>query len=216
LVQQNSENLIWVGLTGGLGTGKSTVAELLRSKGFSVADADQLAKEAVSPGSQGLQKLVERYGEKILNARQELDRKALADVVFQHPSERQFVESVIHPFVQKSVGELKDQWQRQGQKLAFYDVPLLFEKNLNPQFDAVVVVSAPMELQIPRLKQRTGWSEAEIKMRMESQLPLELKVKAADFVLENSATKKDLSLKIDELISKLRNWKRKTETSKEP
>ncbi|MCE3010843.1 MAG: dephospho-CoA kinase [Proteobacteria bacterium] len=216
MVQQNSENLIWVGLTGGLGTGKSTVAELLRSKGFSVADADQLAKEAVSPGSQGLQKLVERYGEKILNARQELDRKALADVVFQHPSERQFVESVIHPFVQKSVGELKDQWQRQGQKLAFYDVPLLFEKNLNPQFDAVVVVSAPMELQIPRLKQRTGWSEAEIKMRMESQLPLELKVKAADFVLENSATKKDLSLKIDELISKLRNWKRKTETSKEP
>jgi len=209
LVQQNSEKLIWVGLTGGLGTGKSTVAELLKSKGYSIADADQLAKEAVAPGSSGLNSLVQKYGQKILNSNQELDRKVLAAIIFSQPQEKDFVESVIHPFVQQRVQQYREQWQAEGQPVAFYDVPLLFEKNLKSQFDLVVVVAAPQELQIPRLKQRTGWSESEIKMRLESQWPLNLKIQGADFVLHNEGSKEELSQKIDELLPKLRNWKAK-------
>src|SRR5688572_21949397 len=139
----------WIGLTGGIGSGKSTVAKALRSKAFTVIDADEMARRAVEPKSQGLDEIVQAFGQKILKPDGSLDRKSLGMMVFSDPSQLEKLEKIIHPHIQALVKAERARLSGKG-GLLFYDIPLLYEKSMESQFDSVVVVDCPLELRIQR------------------------------------------------------------------
>lgn len=176
----------WIGLTGGIATGKSTVSEMLRRQSYEVVDADAEARLVVGPGTEGLSKLVQEFGKQILNSDQTLDRAQLAQIVFKNPAAKNKLEEITHPLIQNEVAKKKKLLEMQGAAMAFYDVPLLFEKKLQSQFDAVVLVYCPRSLQIERMKKRNAWSENEILLRLDSQIDIEVKKGMADFVIDNS------------------------------
>lgn len=192
----------WIGLTGGIATGKSTVSELLRHRGQVVADADAYAKDALRLGTDEFQKTIQAFGPGIVKDG-EIDRQKLAQLVFQDETKKNALEKIIHPFVQKKVSELRNKWENEGRRFAFYDVPLLFEKNLVPQFDAIVMVTAREQLQTSRMKLRNKWSDSEIEARLQNQLPLSHKVKNSHHVIDNSGSLEELETKVDQLLIKL-------------
>ena len=193
----------WIGLTGGLGTGKSTVAKILREQGFPVFDADEVAKAVVRAGTPGLKLVVKEFGQDYLNRDGELNRSKLAQLVFSKPETLLKLEAIIHPLVQEEVQKLRDHHKSQGHKIAFYDVPLLFEKKLKG-FDAVVVVTASPENQRERLLARNSWSDEEIQRRLRNQVPLAEKIDQADYVINNDGTVEELKAAVTDLLKKLR------------
>lgn len=197
----------WIGLTGGIATGKSTVSNLLRDRGYKVLDADEEARLAVRPGSPALKELVEVLGNKILNPDQSLNRSTLAGLIFGDRQLLNRVESIIHPRVQESVAAQRHELSRQGEKIAFYDVPLLFEKNLEPQFDSVVLVYCPRTMQIERIKRRNQWTDSEIALRLSSQIDIEEKKKRSSWVISNIAGFPELEEQVDSFLKKLLNQK---------
>lgn len=142
-----------VGLTGGIGSGKSTVAQALRAEGAVLADADVIAREVVELGSRGLKALVDAFGESILAASGDLDRGRLAAVIFSDDDARRTLESITHPLIAARAEEILASAPAGG--LAVYDVPLLVEAGLADQFDAVIIVDAPIEVRLERLEGRS-------------------------------------------------------------
>lgn len=192
----------WVGLTGGLGSGKSTVASILRTKGWPVIDADQIARQVLDPGTEGLTKVLQVFGPDLLLPNGELNRAELGRRVFGFPEKLLKLESIIHPRVQAEVQKQKQQLSQLGFKMAFYDVPLLFEKKLSG-FDAVVVVNAPPDVVRERLRKRNGWSEEEIDARLGAQIPLTKKTASADHVIQNTGSLHDLEAEVDRVLADL-------------
>lgn len=193
----------WIGLTGGMGTGKSTVAKRLRDLGFLVLDADQLAREVVNPRSSAWTKVVNHFGAEILNPDQTINRVQLAQIVFQNAESLKNLEEIIHPEIKMRVRELKLAAQKNGAMIAFYDVPLLFEKGMEQEFDQVVVVTCPLDLQLKRILERDNLKAPDVLLRLKQQLSLEEKTKRAHYVLENSGSLEDLYQKIDHLLKQL-------------
>lgn len=176
--------MVWIGITGGLGSGKSTVAEIFAELGFPVLVADQISRLAVGRGSEGLRAVAQAFGpEFVIDG--ELDRKKMAAAVFKEAKQLALLESIIHPRIRAMVQEKKGELQAAGHKVAFYDVPLLFEKKMVRDFDAVIVVNASEDLCIRRAVARDGLSVEQVSARMAQQLPLIEKVKLADWVIEN-------------------------------
>lgn len=198
---------LWVGLTGGIATGKSTVSSYLAKRGIPVVDADQLAQEAVAAGSEGLKQIVSQFGADFLDEKAELNRKKMAQLVFSNPEALKKIESIIHPLVQSRVQQLRSQYEKTGAPLIFYDVPLLFEKNLQDQFDKVVVVASDTEQQIQRMKDRNGWSLEQVQARLKNQLPLAEKIRQADFVLQNNSDVLSLYQQVDQMLQKIQSSK---------
>ena len=194
----------WIGLTGGIGTGKSTVAEMIRSQGYPVIDADQMARAAVAMGTPGYQAMVQLLGAQILDDKGEIQRKKVAALIFTDPQLRGQLERIVHPIVQARVRQTREEHERAGVALAFYDVPLLFENKLKPQFDAVIVVNCSPEAQLKRLMNRSSLTEDEARVRIDAQLPLKEKVQAADFVINNEGTRAELEPQVREVLAKLR------------
>lgn len=192
----------WIGLTGGLASGKSTVARLLRTKGYPVIDADELAKSAVAPGSPGLQSVLREFGSDLLRPDGSLDRRELGRRVFGKPDQLAKLEALIHPAVQAETAARRKAFASQGFRLAFYDVPLLYEKNLTG-FDAVVVVTAPLDVQKARLRARDGLADEEIVKRLASQLSMAEKEARADHVLRNDGDLAFLERQVDDLTKVL-------------
>lgn len=193
----------WVGLTGGLGTGKSTVSRLLMSHGIPVLDADRVAKQVIEPGTPGYDQVVQVFGPDLKAADGSLDRVKLAQRVFGVPSELEKLERIIHPLVQAEIRHQKQWLEDQGTLWAVYDVPLLFEKNLMGQFDYIIVVTTTPEQQMERVKARNGWNEDEIKKRLASQKPLKDKELGAHHVLQNNADLPQLEKKVETLVQML-------------
>lgn len=193
----------WIGLTGGLGSGKSTVAEILRRRGLVVIDADEMAKLAVSPGNPCLDQIKSRFGSQIFKTDGSLDRAKLADIVFQDSAKLAALEAIVHPEVRRLTSRERSRIAAGGAKLAFYDVPLLFEKNMQDQFDAVVVVSASEEAQVARAMKRDRASRDKVYARLNAQLPLTEKVRLANYVLRNDGSVADLEQQVDELLTRL-------------
>jgi dephospho-CoA kinase len=162
------------GLTGGLGSGKSTVAAHLRARGVPVIDADALAHEVVSPGSEGLEEVLEAFGPSMLQDGA-LDRQRLASLVFSDPEALRRLEAITHPRIQRRRTELLRELEASGEPLACYEVPLLYEKHLDAELRPVVVVSVPEALQVSRARARDGTSEPQVRARLAAQLPLEYK-----------------------------------------
>ena len=175
------------GLTGGLGSGKSTVAARLRQRGVPVIDADALAREVVAPGSPGLAEVVAAFGADVLREG-ELDRARVASIVFSDAAARQRLEAITHPRIQALRDARLAELAASGEPLACYEVPLLFERGLERSLQPVVVVSVPEAIQIERARRRDQASEAMVRARLAAQLPLADKTARADYVIDNAGT----------------------------
>jgi dephospho-CoA kinase len=193
-----------VGLTGGIASGKTTFAGVLRARGVPVVDADALARAAVAPGAPALGEIARAFGPGVLAADGTLDRKALAAVVFADPAARRRLEAITHPAVRRGMAEETARLAAAGHPLAFYDTPLLYEVGLEGALDSVVVVWAPRDVQRARLAARDGLSGAEAEARLAAQLPIDEKAARADFVVENVGAPADLDAKADRLLADLR------------
>ncbi len=193
--------MLWIGLTGGLASGKSTVTRILREKDIAVICADELARLAVSPGSLGLRQVLSDFGPDVLNTSGELDRKKLGQKVFKDKKSLLKLEGIIHPIVRQLGLEQRREYEASGRKMAFYDVPLLFEKNMQNLFDKIVLVSTNPENQIARAILRDGLSENEIRSRLQNQLPMSQKINLADFIIENNSTLEDLKKAVELMLA---------------
>lgn len=180
--------IVVFGLTGGIGSGKSTVARHWRGRGLPVIDADELARDAVAPGSDGLREIAAAFGPDVLHGDGSLDRARLAQLVFGSPSELTRLEAITHPRVRALARERVRALEDSGEPLACYEVPLLYEVGLEREYAPVVVVSVPEALQLERAVARDVTSAERIQRRMAAQLPLAEKVQRADFVIDNSGS----------------------------
>lgn len=176
------------GLTGGIGSGKSAVARYLRERGLPVVDADQLARLAVVPGSAGLAGIVEAFGREVLTASGELDRAGLSQRVFSNAEARRTLDGIVHPVVRDLAAARFAELASQGEPLACYEVPLLYEVGLDKTYTPVIVVSAPGALRRSRLAARDELSPEQVEARIAAQMPLAEKILRADYVLENDGS----------------------------
>ena len=191
------------GLTGGIGSGKSTVAERLRARGMPVVNADDLARVAVAPGSVGLSRVADYFGPSVLTATGELDRAELGKIVFSDPEARRTLDSIIHPIVRQLAAERFREIGERGEPLACYEVPLLYEVGLDRTYHPVLVVSAPLALREQRIAQRDGFDARQIAARIAAQMPLEEKVRRADYVIDNTGTPEELVEGTDAVLTAL-------------
>jgi dephospho-CoA kinase len=197
--------MILVGLTGGVATGKSTVAEMFKQCGAVVIDADQLARDVVEPGKPAWREIVKTFGKTILNPDRSLNRQALGAIVFRHPAKRRAIEAIIHPRVAREQVRLTREAVRQDpQSVVIYDVPLLFEAGIDKRVDHTIVVTADRNTQIARLKKRNDLSRPEALRRIRSQMPLAKKVRRADHVLNGTLPRPALRKQVGQLLNRLR------------
>lgn len=193
----------WIGLTGGIGSGKSTVATILRAMGFVVIDADEMARLAVRPGSEVLRKVVQVFGPDVVTEDGSLNRKIVGERVFRDSNLLQELEKIVHPRVQELTQAKRAELAAAGVAMAFYDVPLLYEKKLESQFDAVVVVSSNEEQQINRVMARNSVSREEVQRRIAVQMRLEEKMKRTSFVIYNDRDLPHLRAQVEAIVKKL-------------
>ncbi|MBX7084715.1 MAG: dephospho-CoA kinase [Nannocystaceae bacterium] len=190
------------GLTGGIGSGKSAVADLLEQYGVPVVSADELARVVVAKGSEGLARVVEAFGPEVLDERQELDRRKMASLVFNDPAKRQLLESILHPRIRERYEQVLDALEKSGHGVAVYEVPLLFEKNLQADMHAVILVTADESVRVARVCARDGVTEAEVRARMAVQLPEELKRRRADYVIVNDGSYDELRREVEFMLAR--------------
>ena len=194
--------MLLVGLTGGIGSGKSTVARLLKKRGAVVFDADLLAREAVEPGTPGHAAVIERFGADVLAPGGELDREALASIVFADPAARRDLEQIVHPEVRRLFAEGSEAY-RDTDRVVVFSAPLLVETGMHTAFEVLVVVSATVATQIERLMRQRGMSEPSIRARIDAQAPLEDKAAAADFLVDNEGSLDELESQVEQLWNDL-------------
>jgi dephospho-CoA kinase len=188
------------GLTGGIGSGKSTVAARFRARGLPVIDADQLAREAVLPGTPALEEIERDFGSEVLEVTGTLDRKKLAALVFGDERARHKLNAITHPRVRELALQRVDELERAGEPLVCYEVPLLIESGLGDALRPLVVVSVPESLQIARSMARDQSTEAEALARIRAQIPLAEKVELADHVIDNSGARDETDAQADAVL----------------
>lgn len=186
------DSMLWIGITGSMGSGKSTVSAILRQIGYTVLDADAVVRRALSPGSPAETEVLKTFGESVRGEDGHLDRRALGRVVFPDAVLLEKLEWILHPRVREEVAREKAALAAAGARVAFYDVPLLFEKKMESTFDHVIVVSSTPALRLQRLQKRTGMTVAEIEERWSRQLPAQLKETLASYVVKNNGSLEDL------------------------
>jgi dephospho-CoA kinase len=192
-----------VALTGGIATGKSSVAREFAALGVPVVDADVLAREAVEPGTPGFEAIVARFGHDVLDAEGGLDRHALGARVFADQSERRALEAIVHPRVYGAIERWFADRAAEGAHVAVADIPLLFETGRASDFDRVVVAVCPPEQQLERLTRRDGLSDQQARQRIEAQWPLARKVAQADEVIDTGRTREDTRAQVRALAARL-------------
>jgi dephospho-CoA kinase len=195
--------MLLVGLTGNIGSGKSTVDQLLSERGATIIDADVLARRAVEVGTPAYAAIVERWGTSILAADGSIDRAALRRIVFSEPAELEQLNAMVHPEVERMRAALVEQARQRGDRLVVCDVPLLFERRLTDGYDRIVLVDAPRPVRLERLVRERGLRETEAMEMIVAQMPAELKRARADFVIDNVGTLTQLDQRVTEVWSAL-------------
>ena len=196
----NKQTPFVVGLTGGIGSGKSAATDIFASLGIDIVDADEVARDVVAVGSQGLLQIAEHFGEHILLEDGSLDRVALREKVFANPDEKTWLNGLLHPLIRSRMQQLI---MESTSPYCILSVPLLVENKLTEMCNQVVVVDCPEALQLERALKRDGSAEATIKSIMASQATREERLSAADDVLDNSTSLNALSSQVKALHNKL-------------
>ncbi|MFE9101353.1 dephospho-CoA kinase [Actinomadura geliboluensis] len=189
--------MLKVGLTGGIGSGKSEVSALLDGHGAVVIDADKIAREVVEPGTPGLAAVVAEFGEDVLLPSGGLDREKVGRIVFADAERLAALNAIVHPLVGERMQELMD--AAPADAVVVYDVPLLAENGLAPMYDEVVVVDAPEETQLDRLTSRRGMAVEDARARMAAQASRADRRAVATHIIDNSGTLDDLKAQVDAL-----------------
>jgi len=196
---------ILVGLTGGIATGKSTVAAMLEELGVPMIDFDMLARRVVEPDREAWQEIVAYFGEQVLLGNRTLDRRQIAEIVFTDPEKRKKLEGFTHPRVREEfVAELRAMRESDPEAIIQAVVPLLIESELQRFFDYIVVVYAPLDVQMARLMERDGLDLQAAEARLRAQLPIDEKAEHADTVIDNSGTLDETRRQVEELWHRLR------------
>ena len=190
--------MLIAGLSGGIATGKSTVSAIFRHLGATVIDADAIAHQTLAKEGAAYGAVIEAFGADIVDAAGEIDRKALGDVVFRDPSEKNRLNSIVHPHVHAAI----EQRLQQLRQLAYdgvviLDVPLLIETRRHATCDEVIVVYAPESIQLQRLMERDGIGEAQAWRRIRSQMPIEEKRRFATLLIDNSGSRADTRREVE-------------------
>jgi len=196
-----------VGLTGGIGSGKSAAARVFRESGCPTLDLDAVAAEVTAVGQPALRDIAAEFGPGMIRPDGALDRSALARVVFSDPEARVRLESILHPLIRARANEWIHDLRKQelAPAAAILEVPLLFEAGLESEFDRIVLVTADPEVRIGRLTSTRKLSEADARARMASQLPDELKRARSHYVIENNGSLSDLEGKVREVIRRMKD-----------
>jgi dephospho-CoA kinase len=193
-----------VGLTGGIASGKSTVAKILQSLGAAIVNADDLAREVVEPGHEAWKEIVAAFGADILQSDQTLDRQKLRTLIFNQPEARKRLESIIHPRVRALAEERIRDYAAAGYPVAIYEVPLLFEGNLQEWLRPVILVACDVETQTARLQNRDHLTAADAEKHIAAQMSLKDKRRLADYVIENNGSLEDLERQTRQILEELK------------
>lgn len=193
-----------IGLTGGIGSGKSTVARILQEHGFPIVDADLIAREIVEPGQPALSELAKEFGEDILNADGSLDRGLLASRAFTTKDTTQRLNDITHPRINQRTQELFDEARENGAEAVIYDMPLLIDKGLHKDMDATIVVHAAEHVRLERLTTKRGLDVDDVRRRINAQIDDETRKQYADILLDNNGTEEDLTQQIAQAVDKIK------------
>ena len=193
-----------VGLTGGIASGKSTVSHLLHAKGAHIIDADQIAREVVAVGQNAWHEIKQKWGESVLQDDQQLDRKKLAEIIFNDPQARQALQAITHPHIaqlsaQKIQHALQTLEQEQHKNLVVYDAALLIESGRVEHFRPLLLVACSLSTQIQRLTQRDDITVEQAQQRLDAQMSLQDKIPYADYLIHNDHDLNALSQQIDQV-----------------
>ena len=197
--------MLRAGLTGGIGAGKSAVATRLATHGAVVLDADKAAREVVEPGTPGLARIVEAFGPDVLREDGTLNRPKLGEIVFADDTRRQVLNGIVHPLVHERMREAEATALAEGGEgvVLVHDVPLLAEGGRGGQFDVVIVVDVPPEMQVERLVRDRGMTAEQAAARMSAQATREQRLAIADIVIDNSGTLADLDQRVAQVWNDL-------------
>ncbi len=190
-----------VGLTGGVASGKSTVAAYLSEMGAVIVDSDQLAREVVTRGTPGLAQVVAAFGPGVLTAEGDLNRPLMGSIVFKDPAARKRLEAIIHPLVAARSAELVA--AAGDAALVVQDIPLLVEGGMAANFDEIIVVDVPEEVQVERMVRDRGWTETDARARMAAQATREQRCAVATFIIDNTGTREELRARVAETYAAL-------------
>ncbi|QDX92782.1 dephospho-CoA kinase [Brevibacterium sp. JNUCC-42] len=192
-----------LGLTGGIASGKSTVAAMLRERGVTVIDADLIAREVVEVGKPAYNGIVKHFGTGVLDDTGALNRKVLGEIIFSDREKRMVLNEIVHPEVRKEMRLQAILAQQRGERLVFMDIPLLYESRLSYMVDKVVVVYVPESVQFTRLMERDEFDEEQATKRLRAQMNIEEKRKVAHHVIDNQGSRTDTLKQVDDLVTSL-------------
>ena len=194
-----------VGLTGGIASGKSTVAKILGRLGAAIVDADVLSREVVAPGHDGWKEIVATFGREVLQPDQTLDRQKLRTLIFNNPDARKKLEAIIHPRVRALAEQRIREHGDAGFVVVVYEVPLLFEGNLHQWLRPVILVACDVNIQRQRLQQRDSIDAAAAQKIIDAQMSLEEKRRLADYVIENDGSLADLETQVRAVVARIQS-----------
>jgi dephospho-CoA kinase len=191
-----------IGLTGSIASGKSTVSNMLKEKGYPIVDADKIARQVVEPGTPVIKEIAEHFGDEVLNVDGSLNREKLGERIFKSEEERKKLNSIIHPAIRNEMIRQKEQWISKGAGTVILDIPLLFESKLQSFVEKIIVVSVTPEIQKQRLIARNELNEQEAADRINSQLLMVEKEAGADAVIDNNGTIEETKMQVETLLDK--------------
>lgn len=191
--------MIRIGLTGGIASGKSTAANLLKEMGLPVINLDKISREIMKKGTPGYREVLSTFGQTILKEGKKIDRKKLGKLIFENPTMRKKLETITHPLILKRMEEKISQFEEEGAKVVIVEVPLLIETDLMDKFDQIWLVYVDDGTQIERLMKRDNLSREEAILRLNAQIPLEDKKAYADQVITNHGNIEDLKEQLNKL-----------------
>lgn len=200
-MMQNNKPYI-IGITGGIGTGKSQVSRYLTSLGYTVIDADQVAREVVEPGEVAWMKVLDRFGESVLNPDKTLNRRKLGEIIFGDDALRLELNDILHPLIRMRINAYIEQYH--SESVIFIDVPLLFETESRERYDEVVLIYAPDEVALSRILDRDRLSTELLTKKIASQLSIEIKRQLADAVIYNIGTLDELKEEVNAYLKRIK------------
>ena len=192
-----------IGITGGIGSGKSMLTNWLREKGYPVIDADEVSREAAAPGEPAMLRLLEEIGSEVFNNDGSLNRQKLANIIFYDPISLMTVNEIFHGDIKERIEEKVSEHEKMGERVVFLSVPLLFETEADWLLDEKWLVTSDEEKRLKRVMDRDGITEQDVRARMASQMPEEKKRAKADFIIENNGTPDDLYGEVEKILKRI-------------